>query len=114
MSYRNPDLTDKWIKSVPGPGSYEKIKVTNQELKGLQSKFVSAPSTRFGKLKRLTEAEIKNPKTPGPGECKSLITIDSNITDISKPFKRRSGSMFPKSNRPQMANRNKVPGPGEQ
>lgn len=54
MSYRNPDLTDRWIKSVPGPGAYSNEKLTNDEIKSLISNYVSAPSTRFGRESRKT------------------------------------------------------------
>lgn len=73
MSDRHPDLSGKWVQSVPGPGAYENIKVVNQDAKGYLSKHISTPSTKFGKQQRLSEAEICDPKTPGSNLCKKSI-----------------------------------------
>lgn len=67
MMERREDRSDKWIRSVPGPGTYPAFDITSKEDLIPISTFISSPSTRFGKLQRLTEAELKNPKTPGPG-----------------------------------------------
>jgi hypothetical protein len=40
---------------VPGPGNYSDIEITNKETKIPVAKYVSAPSTRFGHTKRLSE-----------------------------------------------------------
>lgn len=49
-----PDNSDKWIRMVPGPGNYSALEITNKETKVPVSKYVSAPSTRFGQNKRLS------------------------------------------------------------
>lgn len=54
MISRKEDKTDKWLRSVPGPGSYSTFDITSKEDTVPVSKFISSPSTRFGRLQRLT------------------------------------------------------------
>lgn len=61
-------MSDNWIKKVPGPGTYSALDITSKE-KTPVSKYLSPASSRFGQVKRLSEAEMKNSKTPGPGNC---------------------------------------------
>ena len=68
---RKPDLSENWKKKVPGPGTYSFIDVTTK--KSPLSKYQTPPATMIGEMKRLSEAELKNKKTPGPGTCKSEL-----------------------------------------
>ena len=42
-----------------------------------------------------------------------IIYIDDNTNLISKPYKYKTGYRFDKSERPSMAKKNNVPGPGQ-
>ena len=57
LSGRNADLTDKWRKSVPGPGNYETIELLDKNLKSLNSKFANVPTGKFSKNARKSDFE---------------------------------------------------------
>lgn len=72
---RQPDNSQKWLNSVPGPGNYETLELLNKSLKSSNSRITNAKSVRFSKSKRESdfEAGIKN-KIPGPGNCTHWLT----------------------------------------
>lgn len=49
LSGRVPDLTDKWIKEVPGPGTYKTYELLDKNLKSNISKFESIRTGKFSK-----------------------------------------------------------------
>jgi hypothetical protein len=71
LSGRVADLSDKWIKEVPGPGQYKTMDLLDKNMKSNISKFGSARTGRFSKGERGEfERLIKKRAIPGPGECK--------------------------------------------
>lgn len=58
MSPRAKDLTRKWIESVPGPGTYSALEVTNQLSKIQVSKYLSAPSAKFSHKKKMSDSAL--------------------------------------------------------
>ncbi len=49
LSGRIPDLSDKWIKGVPGPGAYKTFDLLDKNLKSNISKFSNIKTGKFGK-----------------------------------------------------------------
>jgi uncharacterized protein YktB (UPF0637 family) len=49
ISGRLPDLSNKWIKDVPGPGTYKTMELLDKNLKSNISKFQSCKTGRFGR-----------------------------------------------------------------
>ncbi len=39
MKGRNKDLSDRWIKSVPGPGTYNTLELINKDNRTFVSNF---------------------------------------------------------------------------
>jgi hypothetical protein len=70
---RRESKADKWMRSIPGPGAYSTFDITGNEEAIPLSKFIASPSIRFGRLKRITEPDLRNKKFPGPGQCNSII-----------------------------------------
>jgi hypothetical protein len=52
LSGRLNDLSNKYIESVPGPGTYQTIDLLNKNLKANVSRFPSPSSAKFGKSDR--------------------------------------------------------------
>jgi hypothetical protein len=49
LAGRLVDLSDKWTKQVPGPGSYKTLDLLDKNLKSQLSKYESARSHKFSK-----------------------------------------------------------------
>jgi hypothetical protein len=64
-------LENKWIKQVPGPGKYPTYEITSKNNYKSISKYLSTPTSIFGKQKRSNLA--LNTISPGPGKCKYFI-----------------------------------------
>ena len=62
---RLDDNTDKWVKSVPGPGAYSYLDLTKKS-KPIVAKHYSVTSGKFDQLPRLSETEMKKNENPGP------------------------------------------------
>lgn len=52
ISGRFPDLSDKWIREVPGPGAYKTMDLLDKNMKSNISKFGSVRAGRFSKGER--------------------------------------------------------------
>jgi len=76
MVSRKDDKTDKWVRSVPGPGSYSHLDLTNKEQKNPISNFRNVSGGRINHEKRKSETEelIRILNVPGPGQCSCYIT----------------------------------------
>ena len=73
------DLTEKWIKSVPGPGSYKTLDLIDKDSSSI-SKYGSPKGTKFSKNEGRDELEkyIKKQGIPGPGQCNTFSYIDKD------------------------------------
>jgi len=49
LSGRVPDLSEKWIRQVPGPGTYKTLELIDKNLKSNNSRFGNARSQKFSK-----------------------------------------------------------------
>jgi hypothetical protein len=67
MRAKLQDHTDKWIKQVPGPGTYNAVDPINEECKNFVAKYETAPSAKFSILPRLVKDKL--PLSPGPAQC---------------------------------------------
>lgn len=48
FSSRVVDLSEKWIREVPGPGTYNTLELLDKNLKSQNSKFHNGRSQKFG------------------------------------------------------------------
>ena len=72
FSSRVVDLTEKWIREVPGPGTYDTLELLDKNLRSQNSKFGNGRSQKFGTGDERNEFDkkIKKYNNPGPGNCK--------------------------------------------
>jgi hypothetical protein len=110
---RLEDHSEKWVRSVPGPGNYSYLDLT-QKSKSPVSKHTSVVSGKFDQLPRLSEVEMRKNKNPGPNECNFVINSDKNTAEILNNLKytKKGGSSFSRSARQGIMNKSITPGPG--
>lgn len=81
---RVADLSDKWIREVPGPGTYQTLELIDKNLKSSISKFGNARSQKFSKeeCRGDFERKIIKQNIPGPGHC-IFPPIKMDLTSIT-------------------------------
>lgn len=80
FSGRSIDLSEKWIRQVPGPGTYETLELLDKNLKSLNSKFHNGRSQRFSKCDNRNQFEhnLQKQNIPGPGQC-TILSIQIQV-----------------------------------
>lgn len=69
---------NKWVDSIPGPGNYSVLELTNERSKKMVSKYSTAIGGKFNRQNR--SGIYKDNHFPGPGSRTLLIKFSDDIT----------------------------------